>query len=118
MNRRKMMEENLRAQAELRADMAERASRYEPLVRERPQSAQPKRSNVVSEENWDAWNAWARTHVQAGTDMLAKVIGEETGKIHQTLLERIVALEGELGALSGRARRMQHNRQETRASLR
>jgi hypothetical protein len=77
---------------------------YEPLVREKPPRStkpQPQRNNVMAEQNWDGWNNWARGHVEAGTNMVAQVIGEEVAKIERRLIERITALEVELAVLRG-----------------
>jgi hypothetical protein len=81
---------------------AENAARdlYQPLVREPPRAAQPQRNDTMPEQNnWESWDRWCRSHVQAGIDMLAKVIGEETGKIHRGINEKIAALENEIGQL-------------------
>jgi hypothetical protein len=84
---------------------AARDDLYEPLVREPPRSVQPQRTDTMPEQNWDGWNNWARGHVEAGTNMVAQVIGEEVAKIERRLIERITALEVELAVLRGEAKR-------------
>jgi hypothetical protein len=100
MNRREMIEENLRRKAELADEIEERERRYEPLVREKPRPSPPQRTDTMPEQNsWDAWDRWAKAHVDAGTAVLARVIGERVGEIHRGINKELAELREELAAL-------------------
>jgi hypothetical protein len=79
---------------------AENAARdlYQPLVRERPQPLRSK-PMTTQQQDWSAWDAWAKGHVDAGMAVLAQVIGERVGEIHRAINKELDEVRAELTAL-------------------
>jgi hypothetical protein len=68
-----------------------------PLAFEPQPKPKPAQPAAMTPDASRTWNEWARAHTQNATDMLARIIGEECGKIENRLAKRIEAVERELG---------------------
>jgi hypothetical protein len=111
MNRKQMIAENKRRQAELRAEIREReqinletdellASLKRKRLRQMHYKTMDNGSMIQPRpQQVQDWDRWCKTHVNNGLDELARVIGEETGKIEARLNKRISELEAEIGQL-------------------
>jgi hypothetical protein len=86
------------------AEENERRDAFVPPLKRSPPRPMRRSEPVTQEQDWSAWDAWCKAHVDAGTAVLARVIGQEVGKIEQRLIERITALEVELAVLRNEAK--------------
>jgi hypothetical protein len=68
---------------------------------EGPQPVQPQSADLdpVTQARWDAW---LDARVRRATDMLADIMGEETGRLEQRLRAELATLQAEVSILKGR----------------
>jgi hypothetical protein len=74
-----------------------------PLAFEPKPEPKPASTVAMNREAKEGWDRWCRSHVQDGLDMLALVVGEETGAIERRLNAKIDAVERALGEMRAEA---------------